>query len=160
MTDQGADYYPGSQGLAGLGGLRKGPRSRLTPPIVDDASAGAPCARAWRGGGTQMSRQPCPRLGVQDSRSRGSQTPQGALLSGTPRCRIRAEDGGGSVSLSRGPGPEKGRGQGEENVEQIAQADGDRLLRREARYPGNRYHITGFATGTRHLRDVLARSRV
>jgi hypothetical protein len=34
--------------------------------------------------------------------------------------RVRAEDGGGSVRLSRGPGPEKGRGQGEENVKQIA----------------------------------------
>src|ERR1700681_1398681 len=158
MTDQGADYYPGSQGLAGLGGLRKGPRSRLTPPVVDDASAGAPCARAWRGGGTRMSRQPCPRLGVQDSRSRGSQTPQGALLAGTPRCRIRAEDGGGSVSLSRGPGPEKGRGQGEENVEQIAQAGSDRLLRREAGNPGDRDHIARLAAGAWHLRDILARS--
>src|SRR5260370_37229638 len=106
-----------------------------------------------------MSRQSCPRLSVQDSGSRGSQTPQGALLSGAPRCRIRAEDGGGSVRLSRGPGPEKGRGQGEENVEQIAQADGDRLLRREARYPGDRYYITGFATVTRQLSDVLEQCR-
>src|SRR5450432_2094637 len=84
--------------------------------------------------------------------------PQGALLSGTPRCRVRAEDGGGSVRLSRGPGPEKGRGQGEENVEQTAQAGSDRLLRREAGNPGDRDHIAGFAAGARHLRDILARS--
>ena len=36
------------------------------------------------------------------------------VLSGTPRCRFRAEDGGGSVRLSRGRGPEKGGGQDEE----------------------------------------------
>ncbi len=32
-----------------------------------------------------------------------------------PRRRVRAEDGGGSVCLSRGPGPEKGRCQVEES---------------------------------------------
>src|SRR6267142_1806860 len=79
-----------------------------------------------------MSRQAGSRHGVQDTRPGGNQTAQGALLSGTPRCRVRAEDGGGSVRLSRGPGPEKDRGQGEENVEQTAQAGSDRLLRREA----------------------------
>ena len=47
---------------------------------------------------------------VQDPRPRGNQATQGALLSGTPRCRVRAEDGGGSVRLSRGPSPEKGCG--------------------------------------------------
>ena len=47
-------------GLAGVVGVRQ-----------------AKCSRAWR-----ASRRP--RLGVQDSRPRGSQTPQGALLSGTP----------------------------------------------------------------------------
>src|SRR6202011_4639203 len=146
--------------LASVALCANGQGPRLSARIVDDASVGALCARARGGRGTRMSRQSCPRHGVQDSRSRGSQTIQGALLSGTPRCRVRAEDGGGSVRLSRGPGPEKGRGQGEENVKQIAQTDGDRLLRREARYPGDRYYITGFATGTRHLRDVLARSRV
>jgi len=49
------------------------------------------------------------------------------------------------VRLSRGPGAEKGRGQGEENVEQTAQAGSDRLLRREAWNPGDRDHIAGFA---------------
>ena len=34
----------------------------------------------------------------------------------------------------------------------------DRLLRREAGNPGDRYHSTGFAAGAWHLRDVLARS--
>ena len=42
--------------------------------LWDDASAGAPCARARGGSGTRMSRQSCPRHGVQDSRSRGNQT--------------------------------------------------------------------------------------
>jgi hypothetical protein len=50
------------------------------------------------------------------------------------------------------------RGQGEENVEQIAQAGRDCLLRREARNPGNRDHIAGFAAGAWHLRDIRARS--
>ena len=35
---------------------------------------------------------------------RGNQAAQGALLSGTPRRRVRAQDGGSSVCLSRGPG--------------------------------------------------------
>src|SRR5450755_4791833 len=72
---------------------------------------------------------------------------------GTPRCRVRAKDGRGFVRLSRGPGAEKGRGQGEE-VQKIAQAGSDRLLRREAGHPGDRYHIAGFAAGAWHLRDI------
>ena len=55
-----------------------------------------------------------------DSRSRGNQAAQGALLSGTPRCRVRAQDGGSSVCLSRGPGPEKSRRQGGE-VEEVGE---------------------------------------
>ena len=43
-----------------------------------------------------------------NSRPRGSQAAQGAVLSGTPRRRVRAEDGGGSVRLSRGQAAEKG----------------------------------------------------
>ena len=45
----------------------------------------------------------------------------GALLSGTSRRRVRAENGGGSVRLSRGPGPEKSRRQ----AEQAGEAGGD-----------------------------------
>src|SRR6202048_1187672 len=45
----------------------------LSARVVDDAAAGAPCARARGGGGARMSRQSCPRHGVQDSRPRGSQ---------------------------------------------------------------------------------------
>jgi len=52
----------------------KGQGARLSARVVDDASAGAPCARAWRGSRAWMSRQPCPRHGVQDSRPGGSQT--------------------------------------------------------------------------------------
>ena len=37
------------------------------------------------------------------------------LLSGTPRRRVRAQDGGSSVCLPRGPGPEKSRCQGGRN---------------------------------------------
>ena len=47
---------------------------------------------------------------------------------GTPRRRVRAQDGGSSVCLPRGPGPEKSRCQGGE----IEEAGRDRLLRREA----------------------------
>src|ERR1700723_3237986 len=54
-----------------------------------------------------MSRPSGSRHRVQASRSRGNQAAQGALLSGTPRRRVRAQDGGSSVCLPRGPGPEK-----------------------------------------------------
>src|ERR1700687_6094175 len=75
-----------------------------------------------------MSRQAGSRHGVQDPRPGGNQAAQGALLSGTSRCRVRAEDGGGSVRLSRGPGSEKSRRQ----VAQSHQASGDPFLRRKA----------------------------
>ena len=68
---------------------------------------GSPCARARTGGGSPMSRPSGSRHRVQASRSRGNQAAQGALLSGTPRRRVRAQDGGSSVCLPRGPGPEK-----------------------------------------------------
>jgi len=55
------------------------------------------------------------------------------------------------------PDPEKGRCQGEEQGEETGQAGDDRLLRREAGNPGDRYHSTGFAAGAWHLRDVRAR---
>src|SRR3954471_22156947 len=74
-----------------------------------------------------MSRQAGSRHGVQDPRPGGNQAAQGALLSGTSRCRVRAEDGRGSVRLSRGPGSEEGRRQ----VAQSHQASGDRFLRRK-----------------------------
>src|SRR6267154_1846427 len=92
---------------------------------------------------------------VCNSRPGGNQAAQGALLSGTPRRRVRAEDGGGSVYLSRGPGPEKSRRQAEE--EETGQAGGDRFLRREAGYPGHRYDSTGFAARAGGLRDTRAR---
>src|SRR5215813_4785015 len=74
QTGQRADDYTGGQGLAGVVGVRQGQGSRLSARVVDDASFGAPCARARSGGGTPMSCQSCPGHGVQDSRSRGSQT--------------------------------------------------------------------------------------
>jgi len=52
----------------------------------------------------------------------------------------------------------KAAAKAEEDAEQIAQAGSDRLLRREAGNPGDRDHIAGFATGARHLHDILARS--
>ena len=64
-------------------------------------------ARARTGGGSPMSRPSGSRHRVQASRSRGNQAAQGALLSGTPRRRVRAQDGGSSVCLPRGPGPGK-----------------------------------------------------
>ena len=75
-----------------------------------------------------MSRPSSSLHSVQASRPRGNQAAQGALLSGTPRCRVRAQDGGSSVCLPRDPGPEKSRCQGAE----IEEAGRDRLLRREA----------------------------
>src|SRR6266568_8394581 len=66
--------YAGGKGLAGVAGVRQGQGPRLSPRVVDDASFGAPRARARGGGGTRMSRQSCPRHGVQDSRPGGNQT--------------------------------------------------------------------------------------
>src|SRR3954447_11534419 len=66
--------------------------------------------------------------GMQNSRPGGDQAAQGALLSGASRRRVRAENGGGPVCLSRGPGPEEGRSHVEESqVEDIGQAGSDRL---------------------------------
>src|SRR6185436_19153679 len=58
-----------------------------------------------------MSRQAGSRHGVQDPRPGGNQAAQGALLSGTSLCRVRAEDGRGSVRLSRVQGSEESRRQ-------------------------------------------------
>jgi len=52
----------------------------------------------------------------------------------------------------------KAAAKAKKDAEQIAQAGSDRLLRREAGNPGDRDHIAGFATGARHLHDILARS--
>ena len=65
------------------------------------------------------------RHGVQDPRPRGDQAAQSALLSGTPRRRVRAEDGGGSVCLSRGASAEKSCRQ----TAETQQAGSDRFLR-------------------------------
>src|SRR4051794_19073289 len=103
-----------------------------------------------------MSRQAGSRHGVQDPRPGGNQAAQGALLSGTSRCRVRAEDGRGSVRLSRGPGSEEGRRQ----VAQSHQASGDRFLRRKAGNPGHRNDSTRFAAQARRPRDLRAGLRV
>src|SRR3954470_4550288 len=98
---------------------------------MDDAAFGTSRTRARPDGGARMSRQAGSRHGVQDPRPGGNQAAQGALLFGTSRCRVRAEDGRGSVRLSRGPDSEESRRQ----VEQSHQASGDRFLRRKARNP-------------------------
>src|SRR3954470_18834444 len=67
-----------------------------------------------------MSRQAGSRHGVQDPRPGGNQAAQGALLSGTSRCRVRAEDGRGSVRLSRGPDSEEGRRQARKAIKRVA----------------------------------------
>src|SRR2546421_7073084 len=85
-----------------------------------------------------------------------NQAAQGALLSGTSRCRVRAEDGGGSVRLSRGPGSEESRRQ----VAQSHQASGDRFLRRKAGNPGHRNDGTRFAAQARRPRHLCPGLRV
>src|SRR5262250_1682376 len=100
--------YARGQGLAGVSGVRQGQKSWLSARVVDDAAAGAPCTREGAGRGTRMSRRFGAGHGVQDSRPAGTQAAQGAVLFGTARRRVRAENGGGFVRLSRGAGPEKG----------------------------------------------------
>ena len=41
----------GSQGLAGVAGVRQGQGARLSARVVDDAAVGPACARARTGGG-------------------------------------------------------------------------------------------------------------
>src|SRR6516165_1365940 len=105
-----------------------------------------------------MSRPSGPGHGLQNSRPGGDQTAQGALLSGTSRRRVRAENGGGPVCLSRGPGPEEGRSQVEESqVEDTGQGGGDRLLRRKAGDTGHRDDGAGFAARARRPSGLCAR---
>src|SRR6476620_10824001 len=67
-----------------------------------------------------MSRQAGSRHGVQDPRPGGNQAAQGALLSGTSRCRVRAEDGRGSVRLSRGPGLKRAAAKSRKAIKRVA----------------------------------------
>src|SRR6201995_3317796 len=153
---QRTGHHAGGQSLVGVAGVRQGQGARLCALAVDDAAFGTSRTRARPAGGARMSRQAGSRQGVQDPRPGGNQAAQGALLSGTSRCRVRAEDGRGSVRLSRGPGSEESRRQ----VAQSHQASGDRFLRRKAGNPGHRNHSTRFAAQARRPRDVRAGLRV
>src|SRR6266513_1763975 len=57
----------------------------------------------------RLPRQPGPGHGMQDSRSRGSEAAQGALLPGTARSRVCGKDGRSAVRLSHGEAAEEGR---------------------------------------------------
>src|SRR4029434_3701299 len=81
----------------------------LCAGIVADAHPAPPRPRAWTGGGACMPRQPGPGHGMQDSRSRGSEAAQGALLPGTARSRVCGKDGRSAVRLSHGEAAEEGR---------------------------------------------------
>ena len=50
-TGQGADDPAGSQGLAGVAGVRQGQGARLSARVVDDAAVGPACARDGPAGG-------------------------------------------------------------------------------------------------------------
>jgi hypothetical protein len=58
-----------------------------------------------------------PRVGVQDPRRAGGEAAQGALLLGTPRPRVRREDGGGLVRLLPRETPEADGGRLEAQAE-------------------------------------------
>ena len=72
-TGQRTGDHAGSQGLAGVFGVRQGQGARLSARAVDDAAFGPSCARARTGGGSRMSRPSGSGHGVQDSRPRGNQ---------------------------------------------------------------------------------------
>src|SRR6186997_1894466 len=76
--------------------------------------------RARPDGGARMSCQAGSRHGVQDPRPGGNQAAQGALLSGTSRCRVRAEDSRGSVRLSRGPGLKRAAAKSRKAIKRVA----------------------------------------
>ena len=71
-TRQGADDHAGSQGLAGVFGVRQGQAARLSARVVDDPAAGTPCPRAWTAGRTPLSRPSGSGHGVQASRPGGN----------------------------------------------------------------------------------------
>jgi hypothetical protein len=80
-----------------LAALDDRPRPGKEPTITPEAKAWLCLWRARR-----------PRSTFIRTSSGRSQAAQGAVLFGTSRRRVRAEDGGGSVRLSRGRAPEKG----------------------------------------------------
>ena len=89
---------------------------------------------------------PCASFGQEEIK------PHKALLSGTPRRRVRAQDGGSSVCLPRGRDNSRCLG-GE-----IEEGGRDRLLRREAWDPGHRHDGTGFAASARPPCELRAGS--
>src|SRR5258705_5132911 len=93
-----------------------------------NAASRPPRPRAWTGGGACLPRQPGPGHGMQDSRSRGSEAAQGALLPGTARSRVCGKDGRSAVRLSHGEAAEKGRSR---IAQEAGGSGGDHLLRRE-----------------------------
>jgi hypothetical protein len=103
MTDRGWAKSRRSRRKPRLGWCRwPATRPRSTAMRTNCGRHGFSCARARTGGGARMPRPPGARHSVQDPRPRGNQASQGALLSGTPRRRVRAEGGGTSVCLPRG----------------------------------------------------------
>ena len=87
-------------------------KGSLSPHELWTATFGPPCARA-RTGGSPMSRPSGSRHRVQASPDGRKSSRTRCATSGTPRRRVRAQDGGSSVSTARS-GPEKSRCQGGE----------------------------------------------
>ena len=79
--------------------------------------------------------------------------PNRVRTSGTPRRRVRAQDGGSSVCLPRGPGPEKSRCQGGEMKKPVAISLTTRSLE-----SGHRHDDTGFAASARPPCELRAGS--
>ena len=138
-----ADDHAGGQGLVGIFGLRHRPRS--TAMRRNCGRHGFwPAMRGRAAGPVRAGHQCLARLAqgtvVQASRSRGNQAAQGALLSGTPRRRVRGQDGRSSVCLPRGPGPEKAAAKAEKSKKPVAIVSYD-----EKPGSGHRHDGTGFS---------------
>ena len=160
MTDRDLGKEPtihaGGQGLACIFGLRQG--QGATAKRMNCGRHGFwPAMResADRRRVTNVSpvwlKAPCASFSVKRKSSR-----QGALPSGTPRRRVRAQDGGSSVCLPRGPGPEKSRCQGGE----IGRRSRSRssLTTRSLESRPDRHDGTGFAASARPPCELRAGS--
>jgi hypothetical protein len=137
--------------------LPHGQGTRLSPRIVDDAASGSPRARAWTRRRAHLPGQAGSGHGVQDPQRARGEAAQSALLPRTPRSGVQAEDGGGSVRLSRGEAHQGDSGGGKTRAKRCG---GDCLLRREARHPGDRNDGAGLAARARQTCGLGARSRV
>ena len=118
--DRAKSRRSGGQGLAGISACDKAKEHGYPHELWTTRLLAPPCARARTGGGSPQclarlaQGTVCKLLGQEEIKPH-----KGALLSGTPRRRVRSQDGGSSVCLPRGPGPEKAAAKAEKSKKPV-----------------------------------------